>query len=237
VLGLADDSPDDDDPAPGTPGARARSWKPDPELPGVSEFFPAELAVVLNCGRLAAGQLAHRAWTYRTHLPATWAAMAAGELDEYRARTLVEVLETTDPAIARAVEARLLPGAAQLTVGKLKKRALALLLELDAEAADRRRQQAQRRADVRIYPSPQEGMATLAADLPAGTAAACHALVDQLARLLKADGDPRPIGQLRTAVLADLLQRPWDDSRPPVTAHLQIIATPASAGRALRRAG
>ncbi len=38
VLGLADDSPDDDDPPPGTPGAR--SWKPDPELPGVSEFFP-----------------------------------------------------------------------------------------------------------------------------------------------------------------------------------------------------
>ena len=42
VLGLADDSPDDADPAPGTPGARG-SWAPDPELPGVSEFFTAEL--------------------------------------------------------------------------------------------------------------------------------------------------------------------------------------------------
>jgi hypothetical protein len=230
ILGLADDSPDDDDPPPGTPGAR--SWKPDPELPGVSEFFPAELAVVLNCGRLSAGQRAHRAWTYRTHLPATWAAMSAGELDEYRAMALVEVLEHTDPAIARRVEARLLPEAAQLTAGKLKKRALALLLELDAEAADRRREQARRRADVRVYPSLQEGMATLAADLPAEVAAACHALVDQLARMLKADGDPRPIGELRTAVFADLLQRPWDDSRPPVTAHLQIIATLAAlAGR------
>src|SRR3712207_5656208 len=75
ILGLEDDSPDDDDPAPGTPGAR--SWRPDPELRGFSEFFPAELAVVLNCGRLSASQRAHRAWTYRTHLPATWAAMAA----------------------------------------------------------------------------------------------------------------------------------------------------------------
>src|SRR5918993_2898429 len=73
ILGLADDSPDDDDPPPGTPGARARSWKPDPELPGVSEFFPAELAMILNCGRLSASQRAHRAWTYRTHLPASWA--------------------------------------------------------------------------------------------------------------------------------------------------------------------
>ncbi|GAB3320452.1 hypothetical protein GCM10027451_41140 [Geodermatophilus aquaeductus] len=228
ILGLADDSPDDDDPAPGTPGARARSWKPDPELPGVSEFFPAELAMVLNCGRLAASQRAHRAWTYRTHLPATWAAMSAGELDEYRAMTLVEVLQHTDPAVARRVEARLLPEAAQLTVGRLKKRALQLLLELDAEAAERRRAQARRRADVRVYPSPQEGMATLAADLPADVAAACHALVDQLARMLKADGDDRPIGEIRTAVFADLLQRPWDDTRPPVTAHLQIIATLAA---------
>jgi hypothetical protein len=47
VLGLADDSPDVDDPSPGTPGAR--SWKPDTELPGVSEFFADELAVVLDC--------------------------------------------------------------------------------------------------------------------------------------------------------------------------------------------
>ncbi|WP_345771537.1 DUF222 domain-containing protein, partial [Geodermatophilus normandii] len=188
--------------------------------------------MILDCGRPAAGQLAHRAWTCRTHLPATWAAMAGGELDEYRARMLVEVLEHTDPAVARRVEARLLPEAAQLTAGKLKKRALALLLELDAEAADRRREQARRRADVRVYPSPQEGMATVAADLPAEVAAACHALVDQLARMLEADGDPRPIGELRTLVFADLQQRPWDDTRPPVTAHLQITATLAAlAGR------
>ncbi|SMO98879.1 protein of unknown function, partial [Geodermatophilus aquaeductus] len=127
---------------------------------------------------------------------------------------------------------RVLPEASQLNGGKLKKRVLELLLELDAEAADRRRAQARRRSDVRIYPSPQEGMATIAADLPADVAAACHALVDELARMLKADGDGRPIGELRTAVFADLLQRPWDESRPPVTAHLQIIATLASlAGR------
>ncbi|MEX5721929.1 DUF222 domain-containing protein, partial [Geodermatophilus maliterrae] len=69
------------------------------------------------------------------------------------------------------IEARLLPEAASLTTGKLRKRALALLLELDAEAADRRRAQAQRHADVRCYPSPLDGMATLAADLPAPTAA------------------------------------------------------------------
>ncbi|SNS45843.1 protein of unknown function [Geodermatophilus saharensis] len=231
VLGLADDSPDDDDPAPGTPGARRGSWKPDGELPGVSEFFTAELALVLNCGRGTADHLATRAWTYRERLPATWAALAAGELDEARAKALAEVLQHTTPDTARRIEAAVLPDAAQLTVGKLKKRALELLLEADADAVDRRRETAERHADVRVYPSPSDGMSTLAAELPTDVAAACHAVVDELARMVKADGDPRPIGQLRTAVFADLLQRPWQPG-VAVTAHLQIVATLASlAGR------
>ncbi|MGY1792390.1 hypothetical protein ACI796_00250 [Geodermatophilus sp. SYSU D00525] len=119
-----------------------------------------------------------------------------------------------------------------LTVRKLKDRALALLQEADADAIDGRRQQAERHADVRLHDCPFDGTATLAADLPADVAAACHAVVDALARTLKADGDPRPIGQLRTLVYADLLQRPWESGRPAVTAHLQVIATlSALAGR------
>jgi hypothetical protein len=232
VLGLADDSPDDLDPAPSTPGARRGSWAPDPELPGVSEFFTAELAMVLNCGRGTASHLAHRAWIYRESLPATWAALADGVLDEARAKVLVDVLEHTDPAIARTVEAGLLDQAAHLTVGKLKKRALQLLIEVDADAVDERRKQAERRADVRVYPSPREGMSTLATELPSPTAAACHEFIDRLAVLLKQDGDPRPIGQIRAAVHADLILRPWDTTRPAVTAQLQIIATlAATAGR------
>ncbi|MGY1697975.1 hypothetical protein ACI780_24020 [Geodermatophilus sp. SYSU D00814] len=141
VLRLAEARPSDADPAPGTPGAR--SWKPDGELPGVSEFFTAELAVVLNCGRGTANHLATRAWTYRERLPATWAALAAGELDEARARALADVLQHTTPALARRIEAVVLPEAAGLTVGKVKKRALELLLEAGSEAIDERRNTAE----------------------------------------------------------------------------------------------
>ena len=63
VLGLADDTPDTLDPPDDHPGARKGSWAPDTQLPGVSEFFPAELSVVLNCGRRSAANLAQRAWT------------------------------------------------------------------------------------------------------------------------------------------------------------------------------
>jgi hypothetical protein len=58
-------------------------------------------------------------------------------------------------------------------------------------------------------------MATLEADLPTPLAQACRAAVDSYARMVKAAGDPRSIGQLRAGVLADLILRPWDTARPP----------------------
>ena len=231
VMGLADDTPDTLDPSADHPGAKKGSWAPDTELPGVSEFFPAELAMVLNCGRGTATHLAQRAWLLRESLPATWAALAAGVLDERRAKVLADALAHTPPAVARAVEARVLPEAMSLSLGRLKARTLALLLQLDADAVDARRADAQRQADVRCYPSHLEGMSTLAAELPTPVAVECHDVVDQLAAMLKEDGDPRPIGQLRTAVLADLIRRPWDTRLPPVTARLLLTAPlPALAG-------
>ena len=190
----------------------------------MSEFFVPELAVTLNCGRIAAAKRARRAWTWRHGLPATFAALAAGEIDEPRAAALAEAVEHVAPELARRVEARLLPSASRLSVGRLRSRAAALLVELDAAGTDDRRAKAARATDVRIYPAPSEGMSTLAADLPTPAAAACRETVDRLAAMLKADGDPRPIGALRAAVLADLILRPWDASRFAVTAQLTVIA-------------
>ena len=191
ILGLADETPElpDDHPAAGT-----SSWAPDAELPGVADSFCHELSMLLNCGRRSASIRAQQAWTYRESLPRTWAALAAGTLDEPRAKALVEVLESADPAVARWVEARLLPEAGHLSVGRLKKRALELLLERDAEAADRRRKRLRPLADVRVYSSHLDGLSTLAAELPTPQAAACFEMVDRLAAMLKADGDPRAIG-------------------------------------------
>ena len=63
-------------------------------------------------------------------------------------------------------------------------------------------------------PAATEGRATLAADLPTEEAVECYDLVDQLARMLKADGDERPIGALRAFVLSALIRRPADHGLP-----------------------
>src|SRR5206468_187990 len=144
-----------------------------------------ELAVVLNCGRGTAAHLARRAWTWREKLPATFAALAAGTIDERRARELADVLQHSPAEVARAVEARLLAEATSLSLRRLRARATELLLELDTAGAEKRREEAQRAADVRTWPGPAEGMATLAAELPVEEAAACYDLVDRLARMLK----------------------------------------------------
>jgi hypothetical protein len=60
--------------------------------------------------------------------------------------------------------------------------------------------------------------------MPMPVAAACRDTLDTYARMAKADGDERPIGQLRAQLLADLILRPWDASREPVTAHLTVLA-------------
>ncbi len=224
ILRLAELRPDVDDPPPGTPGARSRSWRrTDPEFPGVSEFFPDELAHTINQGRGTAAFRARRAHTWRENLPATFAALHRGEVDERRAAVLADALQHTTPELAGAVEAALLPEAGDLSLARLRARALALLAELDATAIDQRHEQAKRIADVRAYDTG-DGMATVAGDMTAEEAAACYALIGQLATMAKADGDPRPIGQIRAAIHTMLILRPADSGLPGVTVNLAVTA-------------
>jgi hypothetical protein len=222
IMRLAELTPDSDDPAPGTPGARKGSWKSDAELPGVSESFPHELSMVLNCGRGTAAWRARRAWVWIECLPATFAALKRGEIDERRAQELFDALQSADPALARRVDAAIVGRATSLTLGALRRRTLELLLELDPGFADENRAQALKDADVFVQPRT-DGVSTLGADLPADEAAEAYDLIDQLAQMAKQDGDTRPIRQIRVEIFSLLLRRPgqvW----PGVRANLTITA-------------
>jgi hypothetical protein len=225
ILRLARMRPDTDHPEPGTAGGRSRTWrKTDPEFPGVSEFFVDEVAHALNLGRGTAAFRARRAFTWWENLPATFHALARGEIDERRAGVLADVLQSTARELARAVEQRVLPEARDLSVSALKTRALAVLAELDADALRRRHEEAKQAADVRSYDTG-DGMAAVTVDLPAEQAAACTALIGTLAQMAKADGDDRPIGQIRASIAAMLLMRPADHDLGGVHVHLNVTAT------------
>jgi hypothetical protein len=230
VAAFARDRTDVDDRPAGSPGAASPEWAPDEDddrLPGVSEFFPDELALILNCSRAEATSLAEVALTLVERLPSTWAALADGTLDWPRARALARELgwpaRETEPELVAEVEAEVLPKAAELSITKLRALTRRELLRRDAAAAELRRKQAERAGNVTVH-GAADGMAELRAFMPGALAAAVEQTVDTYARLAKEAGDPRPIGPLRAGVLADLVLRPWDDSRPPVTAVVTLVA-------------
>jgi hypothetical protein len=227
---FARDRTDADDPHPGSAGAASPEWAHDQgedRLGGVSEFFPDELALILNCSRAEATTLAEVALTLVERLPSAWAALADGDLDWPRARALAKELgwpaRETEPGLIAEVEAAVLPQAVELSVTKLRALTRRELLRRDATAAERRRKDAERAADVTVH-GAADGMSELRAFMPAPLAAAVRETVDSYARMAKEAGDTRPIGPLRTGVLADLVRRPWDTSRSPVTAAVTIVA-------------
>jgi|tagenome__1003787_1003787.scaffolds.fasta_scaffold20918368_2 hypothetical protein len=226
VLALAAQRPAELDLAEGEPGAA--TWGPgEVRLPEVSEFFPDELGQVLRCSRAAATELAETSIVLLTRLTATWGRLADGLLDWPRARAIAAELgwpaRDVPDSVVHAVEGEVLPRAAGLGIRALRELIRARLLAHGVDLSERRRRDAEQLANVRIVPE-RDGMSELRAFLPTASATACADAVDRYARMLEADGDTRPLGSLRAVVLADLVLRPWDTSRPPVTAQLTITA-------------
>jgi hypothetical protein len=188
ILRLADLCPDEDDPPPDHPGAAKTYWRSArSEFPGVSEFFLDELAAVLGVGRGTAAHKATRAFTWRDSLPATFAALRCGELDERRGQILADTLEHTRAAPARRVEAVVLPEAAGLGFDALTKRIQAVLLELEPTEADERRELAARNSDVWVEPAG-DGRAVFSAEMDAEEAAEGLEFINTLVVTAKQDG-------------------------------------------------
>jgi Domain of unknown function (DUF222) len=210
------------------PGWTETSWVLEP----YSEFLADEVALINNCSRGEATRFLAAALTLGHRLRDTLAALADGRLSWSRARAIAEEVHRlgpdVDPHVVATVEAIVLPEAAELSVGRLRARLRTEFVRRDNEAADKRRRQATAAADTFLRRTGLEGMSEVVTRLPHAAAAAMVDAVDAHARAAKAAGDTRPIGLIRAEVQANLTLRPWDQTRPAVTAHLNISATLAS---------
>ncbi len=192
-------------------------------LADVSEDFVTELAMIRGCAEGEASRLAVDALLLTGKLAPTWSQLYAGQLTVRQARVLLDLLGDADPAVATAVQAKVLPGAGDCPPPRLADRTRYHLYRIDAAARDRRRRAAERTADVHVERTP-DGLGRLVIDGPYPQVRAARDAIGTYAGWARADGDTRPIGQLRSATALDLLLRPWDTTRPPVTAHLTIHA-------------
>lgn len=206
----------------GGPGLDSCSLRP-AALADVSDDFVSELALVRTCSEAEAPRLAAESLLLTTKLAATWSEAYAGRLTMRKVRILLDLLGDVDEAVAAEVQARVLPGAENRPPSRLGDRARYHLYRVDAEAKERRRKAAERRADVHVERTADDlGRLVIEEPLPAVHAA--RDAVDQYARWMRAGGDDRPMGVLRSTVALDLILRPWDTSRPRVTAQLVLHA-------------
>ena len=131
-------------------------------------------------------------------------AMAAGDLDEWRASVLTRELADADLETAAAVQEVVLLGAPTQTAAQIRARARRALAQTDPAALIER---VRRSRDERgLWRRPgQPGVSEWLAVLPNETSAACWAAVDELARRYRADGDARTLDQSRADAMADLV--------------------------------
>ena len=140
-----------------------------------------EVAAALRLSRCAAGNRLLVAVELAERLPATAAALRAGELDALKVRRIVEATTVLSDEAASAVERRVLPRAGGQTVSQLRVSLSRAVLAVDPADAETRHRRAV--ADRRMCLTPlEDGMAELWALLPADGAAAIRCAVDVLAR-------------------------------------------------------
>jgi len=213
------------------PGAAATQCADDqvPEVLDVSEWLPHELQMAHPYSWSAVQDLVETSLVLTARLPATLELLRAGRIDYVRARIIADLLGTCTEAVAQTVEALVLPKAPELTPSGLSSLVRRVLARIDAQALRRRHARARRAADVGYYPT-SDGMARFYADLPLPVAASCVDAIRRYAGTQQAEGDDRPIGQIRTEVLSDLILRPWDLSRPAVSGEVTIHLTIPTTG-------
>ena len=83
-------------------------------------------------------------------LPATGAALAAGRIDLGRAEVIAAATSVLDQDAARAVEAKILPGAGTMTRAYVQEQARRAVIAADPAGAERRREAAERQAKVQL---------------------------------------------------------------------------------------
>ena len=154
----------------------------------VTASAAAEVALELTMSQYGASAWADLAVQLSWRLAATGAALDKGVIDVSRARLIAEATGMLSDETARAVEERVLPAAGGQTTGMLRAALRRAVIAADPRGAEERRKDAERRAQVVLYPD-QDCTATLAGQrLPAIHAAAAMARITAMAWAMKASG-------------------------------------------------
>jgi Domain of unknown function (DUF222) len=167
----------------------------------VTDDAAAQVSLELTLSRPGAEAWAGLAVTLQWRLPGTAAALADGRIDTYRAKIIAEAVAALSDDAAKKVEDQVTPLAGGLTYGQLHAAVRRAVIAADPEGAEHRRQAAERRAKVSLYPDQDGTAALVGACLPAPEAAAAFAKICAIAEAMKVAGAGGGIHFLRAQAL------------------------------------
>src|SRR5580693_2738338 len=174
--------------------------------PGVEEFAADQLAHELHLTAASAAAQMDYARTVTGRLPTSYAALHAGRIHPVHVRIIEDETRVLSAKDAAKADAILAEAAGRLTFGKLRAAAHRLVLELDPESAERRKEAAKQDAHVRRFREDSGNAGMVARELPPDEVLASWQHVEQRALDLRAAGIPGTLQELRVQAYLDLLQ-------------------------------
>ena len=139
-------------------------------------------------------------------LPVTFAALGAGLIDPVHAKIIAEQTEYLSAADAAKADPVLAAAAQKKTYAELRAAAAKLVLKLDPDSFERRKQARRREAHVRQFREESGNAGMTARELPADEVLASWQNIEQRALDLRAAGVPGSLRELRNLAYLDLLQ-------------------------------
>jgi hypothetical protein len=170
------------------------------------EFAADELASELHMSQPSAAGQMEFATDVARRLPATFAALGAGQIHPIHLRIIEEQTRILSPEDAAKADAILAGTASGMTFGELRYAARKLVLKLDPDAVRKRKEAAKREAHVRRFQEESGNAGMVARELPSDEALASWQHIEQRALDLRAAGVPGTLQDLRVRAYLDLLQ-------------------------------
>jgi len=183
--------------------------------PHLTEHVSDELAAALRLTGRSAGRLLELS-AGLARMDDVLAALKAGRIDWAKASLFAEQLASLPGEEARAVAAKLLGQAEDMTTGQLRAALASAVLEIDPEAARQRKDAARRDTEVQTWTESSGNGALAGRELPRCEVIAADQRLTRLAEYLSSHGVPGSISQLRALAYSALLAgRPIQSMLPP----------------------
>src|ERR1700722_7942932 len=171
-----------------------------------SEFVADEVSCELRLTWMNAADRMTHACELAERLPVTFAALAGGLLAPVHAKIIPEQTEYLSAADAAKADPLLAAAAQKKTYAELRAAAAGLVLSLDPDSFERRKQARRREAHVRPFREESGNAGMTARELPADQVLAGWQHIEQRALDLRAAGIPGTLRELRNLAYLDLLQ-------------------------------